>query len=267
MQSEFREALDQVRADPALKRSTRQFVYGELEKRRGARRGRRVRAALSAACACLALGLFAAGYHLYFTPTSVISMDINPSIELSVNRFDRIIDVSGYNEDGTQLAETLDLLHRDYEQAVEQVLDSETVQTCLAKDEFLAITVGEIDPQLGDDILQYVAGCTAGQANARCYGVAPEEVEQAHGLGLSYGKYRAYLEVLAYTDQYSPQQIAAMTMRQIRELLQALGAGDASSSTPAGGGNGSGAGGGNGYGKGYGNGYGRGGAGNHSAVS
>lgn len=270
MQSELREALDLVRADEALKRSTRQFVYGELEKRRGVRRGRTVRRALCAACACLALGLFAAGHHLYFTPTSVISMDINPSIELSVNRFDRIIDVSGYNEDGTQLAETLDLLHQDYEQAVEQVLGSETVQTCLAGDEFLAITVVEIDPQQGDDILQYIAGCTAGQANTRCYGVTPEDVEQAHSLGLSYGKYRAYLDVLAYTDQYSPQQIAAMTMRQIRELLHALSSGEAPSSAPTGGGgygNGNGYGAGNGYGGGSGYGYGRGGAKNRGAAS
>lgn len=250
MQSEFREALDGIRADDGLKRAARQFVYGELEKRRGVRRGRAARRALYAACACLALGLFAAGHRLYFTPTSVISMDINPSIELSVNRFDRVIEVSGYNEDGAQLAETLDLLHRNYEQAVGQVLDSETVQTCLAADEFLSITVVEIDPQQGGDILQYLSGCTAGQANTRCYGVAPEDVEQAHALGLSYGKYRAYLDVLAYTDEYSPQQIAAMSMRQIRDLLQTLAA-DGAPSAPLGGGNGYG---GNGYGYGHGGG-------------
>ena len=31
---------------------------------------------------------------------AVISVDVNPSIELSINRFDRVIDVEGYNADG-----------------------------------------------------------------------------------------------------------------------------------------------------------------------
>ena len=48
------------------------------------------------------------GTWLYFTPTMEISVDINPSIELGVNRFDRVISVDGYNEDGQALAQLLD---------------------------------------------------------------------------------------------------------------------------------------------------------------
>lgn len=59
---------------------------------------------------CVALG----GYHLYFTPTSIISMDINPSIELEINRFDKVIGVDGYNEDGENLVESLHMLNENY---------------------------------------------------------------------------------------------------------------------------------------------------------
>ena len=41
---------------------------------------------------------------LYFTPIAEISIDINPSIELRVNRFDQVISVDGLNGDGQALA-------------------------------------------------------------------------------------------------------------------------------------------------------------------
>ena len=54
-------------------------------------------------------------------------MDINPSIELSVNRFDRVIAVTGFNEDGQVLSRELDVKYKDYAQAVEQVLCYDSV--------------------------------------------------------------------------------------------------------------------------------------------
>ena len=54
--------------------------------------------------ACLAVVCLAgAGYHLYFTPASYIYLDINPSVRLDLNCFERVIDVVPLNED----AETL----------------------------------------------------------------------------------------------------------------------------------------------------------------
>ena len=62
-----------------------------------------VRRSLSLA-ACLAVVCLAgAGYHLYFTPASYIYLDINPSVRLDLNCFERVIDVVPLNED----AETL----------------------------------------------------------------------------------------------------------------------------------------------------------------
>jgi hypothetical protein len=38
-----------------------------------------------------ALALFTTGHNAYYTPTDYVSMDVNPSVEYSVNRFDRIL--------------------------------------------------------------------------------------------------------------------------------------------------------------------------------
>ena len=75
--------------------------------------------------------------------------------------------------------------------------------------------------------------CTAGHQNARCHTAQPEELEDAHDLGLSGGKYRAYLELYALDPSITPEQVGSMTMREIRDLLARLESGSeaASSST------------------------------------
>ena len=77
----------------------------------------------------------------------------------------------------------------------------------------------QIDPvgSQGEAILEYVSQCTAQEKNASCYGVTPEEVEEAHSLGLSYGKYLVYEKIAQYTDLLSPEEANNMTMRQLRE--------------------------------------------------
>lgn len=62
-----------------------------------------VRRSLSLAACLAVVCLVGAGHHLYFTPASYIYLDINPSVRLDLNCFERVIDVVPLNED----AETL----------------------------------------------------------------------------------------------------------------------------------------------------------------
>lgn len=217
MKDELKAAFDAVHAPEELKQSTRQALPHRLQPKRTLPFPGRLSLSLAAA-ACLLFLVFG-GCRLYFTPTSVISIDINPSLELSVNRFNRVIDAEGYNEDGIRLVESLNLVHQTYQQAVDRVLSSPAVADCLAQDELLTIAVVETDAQQGQEILDYVSACTAQTPGAACYGVRQTEVAQAHDLGLSYGKYRVYLDVKALLPDITPEQVASMTMRELRELL------------------------------------------------
>lgn len=222
MDPKIREAFDQIHADDHLKESTKAFVAQEMAKRQKKHLSFQWRAVYAVAACLVVCFAVIGGYRLYFTPTSIISIDVNPSIELNVNRFDKVIGVQGYNEDGVDFAESLDVLYMDYTQAVDEILESDTITQCLAKDEFLSVGVVEINEAQGKAILEYVSQCTAHQENAYCYGVNSEEVSQAHSLGLSYGKYTVYLEIQAYTTQLTPEQANQMTMRELRDLLAQL---------------------------------------------
>lgn len=224
MNNAIKEIFGPIRAEEELKERTKAFLAqktGNYVRAPAARRGYPVYAA---ACACL-LFLLLGGRWLYFTPTAEISMDINPSIELSVNRFDRVIAVTAFNEDGQELSRELDVKHMDYAQAVEQVLTHDSIAALLSVGEMMSITVVGQDAQQSAKLLSGVEGCVAGKSNIDCYSARPEETAAAHEAGLSCGKYRAFLELQCLDPDVTPEDVQGMTMREIRDLIGSLSAG------------------------------------------
>lgn len=62
-------------------------------------------------CASLALVLLSCigiGSYSYVKPYSYVSLDINPSIEYALNRYDKVISVSGINERGQQVVSSIE---------------------------------------------------------------------------------------------------------------------------------------------------------------
>lgn len=59
-----------------------------------------------AACVMIFGGTFA---YAYFTPYTYVSLDVNPSIEYELNRFDQVLSVTGVNEDGEDILDNLDI--------------------------------------------------------------------------------------------------------------------------------------------------------------
>ena len=224
MNNAIKELFGPIRAEEDLKERTRAFLARETRGYAKAPAARRWYPAYAAACACLLLLLLGGGW-LYFTPTAEISMDINPSIELSVNRFDRVIAVTAFNEDGQELSRELNVKHLDYAQAVEQVLRHDSVAALLSGGEMMSITVVGPDGQQSAKLLSGVEACAAGQSNIDCYSARPEEAAAAHEAGLSSGKYRAFLELQRLDPDITPEDVRGMTMREIRDLIDRLSAG------------------------------------------
>lgn len=243
MERLLKEAFDGIQAEESLKEETQHAVLQAMRSGgRGAkrRRPRWILALALAACCLLALGV--GGHQLYFTPTTVLSIDINPSMEMDINRFGRVISLNGYNDDGVALAAELNVENKSYSDAVDALMANDTINDCLDRGEELSIAVVQTDggkTGQSDAVLEYVSGCTAGHANAHCYALESDDSQMvdAHSAGLSCGKYHAYQELLAYDPSITPEEVQQMTMREIRERLAQYQGGNASGSI---GGNGQG---------------------------
>ncbi len=239
MSKNLKEAFDSIHADPALKESTRAFLrektgnYTAPEPRRRSGGFRRLAPALACA-ALLVVGL--SGYQAYFTPTSAISIDINPSVELEINRFDRVITVEGLNDDGTALAAELNVRFMSYDDALEQIIASDAIQQCLADDGVLSIVVSGDNEVQQQEILSCAQRCTSGESNAHCYAGSSEDLAEAQALGLPLGKYHAYEELHALDPSITPEEAADMTMRELRDRIDACQDGDEEESYGGGGG-------------------------------
>ena len=122
-------------------------------------------AAACAACMLMTIG----SLWLYFTPAAYISVDVNPSVELTVNRFDRVISLKGLNDDGAALAEDLNVRFLEYTEALEQVLNSDTIADLLSQEETVSITVAGADEARTAEMLSQVSACAAGRGNTLCH--------------------------------------------------------------------------------------------------
>ncbi len=215
----FKELFDPIQAEEGLKDRTTAFLAEKTRNYSEAAAKRRRYPICAVACACM-LFVLLGGRWLYFTPTAQISIDINPSIELSVNRFDRVISVNAFNEDGRELSHAVHIKYKTYAEAIEQIARHDSIAALLSGDEIMTITVVGPEDQRSANILSGVAACTAGQRNTYCYFARSEEVAAAHEAGLSCGKYRAFLELRLLNPEVTPETVQGMTMREIRELME-----------------------------------------------
>lgn len=225
MNDRLREAFGQIRAEEQLKDSTRAFLYAKTKGYGQKAGGRQFRASARiyscAACACLFLMLFGAR-SLYFTPAVAISIDINPSLELGVNRFDRVISIDSFNEDGRELSKTLDVKFKSYTDAISEIMANDKIEALLSDDEIMTITVTGPDETRSTQILTEVEATTAHHKNTYYYFAPSEEVSAAHDVGLSCGKYKTFLEAQTLDADLTPEAAHGMTMRELRDLIDTL---------------------------------------------
>ncbi len=224
MNDRIKNTFDKIQAEESLKKHTREFLFQQTngyQNRRPSLAGQWRRFALAAACLIVFL-LGAGGFGIYFTPTSAVSIDINPSLELEINRFDKVISVKGYNTDGEALASSLDIRHLDYNDALDCILENEEISTLLSENEVLSITVTGSNEIQSRQILADTQAFTASNQNIYCCEGNSHEVETAHEAGMSFGKYQAFQQLQQLDPSVTEQDAQEMTMSEIHHRIHQL---------------------------------------------
>lgn len=217
MNDQLKRAFDDVVAEDRLKENTRNYLHYRLY---GKHRRTMAYGKLAAAFSLvLLLGL--GGRMLYFTPVSFISIDINPSIELGLNRLDRIISVTPFNVDGVEAVENLELKNRKYDEAILMLLESREMSAYVTEDSQISISVVSDDQEKNVEIQQRVRSCTENRyENVSCHSSNEGVVQSAHHEGVSFGKYQAFLELQAVYPDITVDDVKNLTMSQIQDLME-----------------------------------------------
>ena len=226
MDKRFAEAVDRVHAAPGLVEHTRAAL-------RTARQARKRMARKVMAAAASFVLVVSAGGWLWFTPVSAVSIDAAQPVELKINRFGRVVSAEG--TDG--------LLFSGCEEAVSRLLDELPADA----DGELYITVTGGDETLAETVF----ACTAGRQGVYCDAGSSEEISAAEEAGLPLGKYRMLLALQAIDPSVTAEEVAGLSMKQLREWEASLSeGGQADHTEETGAGKGPGYHGGNGNGEG-----------------
>ncbi len=239
MYTTIKSALDQISAEDELVIKTKNAINGIIEKKNNdeilvhkRRSVFEMKKVVFAACAAfLVCGLSIGGYAYYKTPVAYLSLDINPSVELGVNAFDKVVSATAYNADGETILEGQDVLNTSVEDAVNNLVESASENgfidsdgstivsvTSETDDADLASTIEE-DAQQGAENAIESSGDTAVVYKDN---VALLRRNEARELGITPGKLNLIQKLQALdsaitVDQYKDAKVKEI-MKKIIEL-------------------------------------------------
>lgn len=218
MANQIQEAFDSIKADSGLKESTRRFLS---RKRARERRRHLLRWVTAVLCVLLLISAGAEGYSWMQAPVSFISIDVNPSIELALNRFERVVEVSAFNAQGAEVIGGLDLKGRKYTDAVNRIVESPAMLRYLSDDEAELVFTVAASGRESDTIQTGIEHCHSHSGHS-CYSVSADIglVTAAHENGLSLGKYSAYLELAGYDDSVTVDDCRDMSVSEIHRCIR-----------------------------------------------
>lgn len=173
---------------------------------------------IAAIAACLALvACLIGGAVDFLRPVAYVGIDVNPSVELTLNRFDIVVGTHALNDDGQRALDEASCIWRTFDDAAR---DLDGAMRAIAGEG--AVVEVSIDC---DNENRYAAlaaqsnDCFGRNGEAHCNRTSAEERQAAHNSGMGVAKYRAYQTLQEAGVNISAEECASMSMRELRDLL------------------------------------------------
>ena len=218
MNNSIKNEFENILCTRQIKNSTKEFlaenIYGKKHKTPV------MRFAVSAVCTLIAV-FSAAGFGFaYSIPVAAVSVDINPSVELSVNCFDRVVSAAAYDDKSQEIIESVELKNLKYDEAVVNLLNSQALGDYVSPDDFVSVTVSA-DSNEKYRNMEECLNSSLEQCNRQgeCNFSDKQQAKTAKQEQISLGKYREYLKLKEANPEITVDDVRSMTMKEIRQLL------------------------------------------------
>lgn len=146
------------------------------------------------AAAAILLITAGSGSYAYLKPYGTVSLDVNPSIEYSINRFDKVLNISGINDDGSDIIASLDikqLKYMDIETAIDNTIDQIDAAGYFSDEENYVVVTANTKAEVHTDELVDKLDKTVSRHDKIkpiSSKVSDDELKKAHEQGISAGK-------------------------------------------------------------------------------
>ncbi len=183
-----------------------------------------------AACLILASGVFGGAYYSNnIRVDSIVDIDVNPSIELLVNKKDTVIDVRAVNEDATALLDGMNLKKTELKVAVNAIIGSMVKQGYIVDDASgILVTVKNDNEAKAQKLRNGIVAdidtsLDAMNINASVFTHTTNKYDEAEKFaqdnGISFGKSVFVLNLAAKDAALAAVDLAKMSLREIAELV------------------------------------------------
>lgn len=187
-----------------------------------------------AAAAVLILILGIAGGNYWLKADTIVSLDVNPSVSLELNRMERVVRAQALNEDGKAILGDMDLKGTDADVAVNALIGAMLKEGYLSEMEnSVLLSVANDDSEkdrklqkkLLDSVQQAFEGASVqGAVLSQSLSKEDEEVRQlAKKYEISQGKAALALQLQRQTVKLSMADIAALSINDINLLVSSKG--------------------------------------------
>lgn len=173
---------------------------------------------IAAIAACLALvACFIGGVADFLRPIAYVGIDVNPSVELTLNRFDIVVGTHALNDDGQQALDKAPCMWRTFDDAARD-LDG-AMRTIAGEDAVVEVSIDCDNESRYAALAAQSNNCFGCNGKAHCNRTSAEERQAAHDSGMGVAKYRAYQALQEAGVDISAEKCASMSMRELRDLL------------------------------------------------
>lgn len=178
----------------------------------------------SIAAACLMLAITGTGATMYMTPYSYMSIDINPSIQLELNRFERVIGTSAFNDEGSLILDNVKIMNTRADKSVEKIINAAKDGGYLSgEDKSVIINIADksekIENELSESIKEY------SDIDIVIEDASYEDAEMSENMNVSIGKIkymREYSEAFGGDFEKNKEMLENTSVKEVREIVRAV---------------------------------------------
>ena len=218
MKNKIYTVFDQIHAEDALKQKTEEsvFEYIHQHKRQSVFPRKRL-FVFSAVLLCMCIGF--TSHQFFFKEAFALSVDVNPSIELGINRLDKVISVQGYNTEGEEIISAVNIKYANYDEAIDCIVEEERRCGYLVDNDEVSITVDCPKEEKFQEINDRISTCKIQEKQTVSIDQCQNDtVEEAHKNGMSFGKYKATLQLQEVNPCVTIEDAKDMSMKDIKAM-------------------------------------------------
>lgn len=158
----------------------------------------------------------------YQETLSYVSIDINPSLQFTLNSDEKIIEVTGLNKDATTIINTLHIIDKPLLEALPILFSNITFQSYL-KDGIIEVgvyssnndTSSKIEKEVNTYLQKHVDS-----GSYHCSSIDQSTVNGANAHHTSFGKYRVIDMILMYDTSKSIEELKRLSMKELYLILE-----------------------------------------------